>query len=178
MLVAMALSGVLVLAVYSCFSSGTRLWRSALGSSATEDVNIFVLQPQKDFVSAFLYKGIPFAGDKQRVSFAAGIEAPAALGGARGVGEISYWFDPKLGAVIREVRDISQIYNDHAGAGRPVLRGVHALRLSYLTFEEIENAYRWVDDWTDGDKELPVAVRFEIDGTLIRSFVILAGGKQ
>ena len=162
LLVVAALAMVIAVAIYSNFSAGARLWVSLQGGSSIEDENIFYMRTSEDFEKAFRYGEKGFSGESDRISFMTGIRASEELGGDRGIGQVSYFFDKGRRVILREERDLSRLFKDSAGPSRVALQNVAALKLSYLGFEKTENAFVWQEAWTDPKGALPKAVQFDM----------------
>ncbi len=185
LLVVAALAMVIAVAIYSNFSAGARLWVSLQGSSSIEDENIFYMRTSEDFEKAFRYGQSGFSGESDRVSFMTGIRASEELGGDRGIGQVSFYFDKGRRVIIREERDVSRLFKDSAGPSRVALQNVSALKLTFLGFDKIENAYVWQDAWSDPKGVLPKAVHFDMTldtpegpSSVSYHFAIPAGGHE
>jgi len=73
------------------------------------------------------------------------------------VGQISYAYDDRGKALVRSVRDYSEIYLGHEGSQTHTLENVHMLVFLYYVYDSIEEKYLWLDHWEG--HELPLAVR-------------------
>lgn len=167
--------------IFSNISSGMRLWRAVNQSVFEEDLRLFHQKVSSDFDRVFKFSAIPFYGDTERVSFASTIEAPPELGGDRGIGQVSLFFDASKKVVVKEEADWSDLYKEAPGRPRVLLRGVRAFQIQYFSYDLLENEYLWTGEWDSSRKFLPAAVRFvcDLEGRappVVFTFPLQAGG--
>ncbi len=160
LLLVLTLAPIIFFAVYSNFISGVRLWQRMQVGTPEEDQAIFRMKTQRDFQNVLRYAAIPFAGEKDGVSFMAGIEADDKLGGKRAIGWVHYFYDESADAVTREVKDFNQIYRESAGKATQMARGVGSFTVVYLVKEALSSDYEWKEEFRpEKPGELPLAVR-------------------
>lgn len=183
LLLAAALIPVIAFAIFANLSSGFRVWTTLNRQNVFEDVNIFYEKTSFDFYNAFHYTPLPFAGTPDKVSFACRIDAKPSLGGDRGIGEVSYFYDPAQKTVLRVERDLSQIFKDKPAQARAVLTGVISFQIAYFALDPRTRLYGWKEAWTEEEKKLPSAVTIRCEvagldrtGSFVRTFEIPAGG--
>ena len=166
LLLVMTLLPIVFFSVYSNFSTGFKIWARVVRQTPEEDVDIFYYKARKDLENMQRFAAIPFDGDKEAVSFAATVQAPPELGGASGIGQVSFTYDPDHHTVLRESKDYSQLYEEHPGTQSVLLKNVASFELSYFSKEPMENAHSWSDSWKPDPKKLPLAVRisFTLEG--------------
>ena len=155
----MVIAPVVFFAVYSNFSAGVRLWTRLAATAPDEDLNIFYIKVSRDLRGMRRFVSIPTVGDKEEFEFPATIEAPPALGGDHGIGQIRLYYDGNKHMIKREIRDYSQVYKDAPGSSSVLLKDVDDLEFSYLTVDPLEAEPVWRERWTPEPKKLPLAVR-------------------
>ena len=162
LLLVSALVPVIAFVIYSNFASGMRLWQASQKQGSAEDVQIFFQRASADFEQAFKYASIPFEGSSGEVMFACPVQADAALGGDRGIGQARFFYDGGHKQIVRSVKNLSQISEDRPGTEKVLLRGVESLEISYFVHSLVDKNYRWGYELDPKAKELPVAVRFQM----------------
>ncbi len=160
LLLVMTLAPIIFFAVYSNFISGVRLWQRMQVGTPEEDQVIFRMKTQRDFQNVLRYAAVPFTGEKDGVSFTAGIEADEVLGGKRAIGRVRYFYDDSANAIAREVKDFSQLYRESAGQTTLMARNVRSFEIVYLVKDALKNDYAWEEKFRpEKPSDLPLAVR-------------------
>ena len=159
LLLVLTLAPVIFFAVYSNFSTGVRLWKRIQVPIPQEDVLIFYEKSVKDIQNTMRSKQISYFGEKDRISFCTGVEADKTLGGARGIGQITYYYDDFKKILFREVKDYSQLYRDAAGSVAPLLRDISSVEFSFFALNLSSHEYEWKDDFSGKGGNVPTAVR-------------------
>ncbi len=181
----MTLIPLVSFAVYANFSAGVKVWQAVgQGGIPAEDVDIFFQKVSVDFFNAFKYTSLPFSGDSKKVTFASLIDTERALGGDQGIGEVSFFYDAGKQAIVKEEKNVSQIYKEKPGKAQVMLRRVSSFQVSFFTFDKLNDAFVWQESWDPQETILPVAVKFRFELTpgtgpresFIRTFVVPAGG--
>jgi prepilin-type N-terminal cleavage/methylation domain-containing protein len=184
-LLALALTGVVALALYGNIAAAVRIWRTSQRELPDEERLIFFQKAGADFHQVLRYKELPFEGDGESVKFPALVALEPKLGGDRGIGEVRYFYDPSERAIVREVRSFSDVFRERDGKRELLQRNVHGLRLSYFMREEPFGDYGWVDAWDPEEAQgaLPLAVRMDYESyerdayvPYSRTFLIPVGG--
>ncbi len=182
LLLVMSLAPIVFFVVYSNFAMGVRLWQRLQIATPEEDRAIFLIKARRDFQNMRRFSSLPFQGSVEEVAYASSIEAPSALGLGRGIGQVRYYFDDSSGAIFREVRDYSRLYEDKDGVRTLLLKGVRSFSLAYLVKEPPSSEYEWKEEYLpEKPSSLPMAVRltYETDGAsqpVEQTLIIGAGG--
>ena len=182
LLLVLTLAPIVFFAVFSNFSTGIRLWQRVQVETPEEDLAIFLLKAQRDFEGAMRYSPMPFRGDSDEVAFASGVVASPELGGARAIGEVRYFYDASARGIAREIRDLSQIYQEKPGKTSLMLRPVGSFELFYLVWDPLASQYEWKSEYRpEKPGQLPLAVRLtysvpSIAGAAEQTFFLPAGG--
>ena len=181
LLLAAGLIPLVSFVVFSNITSGMRLWRAINQSIVEEDLLLFRQKVSSDFDRAFKFSPIPFTGDSGRVSFAALMDVPAELGGDRGIGQVSFFYDDSKKAVMKEDADLSLLFKGSSARARALMQGVRAFRVQYFSYEALQDEYAWKEEWDASEKFLPIAVRFtcqteKTGEPRVFTFVIPSGG--
>lgn len=182
LLIVTALIPVLSLAVFANFNSGIKLWQAIQANVAEEDILIFYEKAGEDFSNALRWSNIDIEGTGTSFSFVTRIDAPAELGGERGIGTVRYFFDASGRTIQKETRNLNQLFKKQPGLGRMALSNVDACRFEYLFENTDYKRFEWIQEWRK-PRELPIAVRvtFHYAGPsdafeLVKTFHIPAGG--
>ena len=133
LLLAAALIPVVSFVIYANLSAGIRIWTKLTQQTPVEDINIFYERSSYDFKNIFRYVTIPFTGKEDKVTFATRIDAAPSLGGDRGIGEVTYFYDPRQKAILRQERNVNQIFREAPGETSLLLKDV-------LSFEKIPHS--------------------------------------
>ncbi len=182
LLLVLSLAPIIFFAVYSNFSAGVQLWQRLQVATPEEDQAIFRLKTQRDFQNVMHYESMPFLGEKDELSFAAGIEADDGLGGKRAIGQVRYFYDESARAIARETKDFTQIYKEAPGQTVLLARDVGSFEAAYLVKDPLAKKYEWKDEFRpEKPGELPMAVRliYTAQGSsenTEQTFFIPAGG--
>ncbi len=160
LLLVTALLPLISFAIFANFSSGVRLWKILNQESPQEDVRIFYQKASQDISNAIKYSGVSFAGDKERVSLATRIDADPKLGGERGIGRVSFFYDQAQRAIFKEEENLSQIYKEAPARKVLLLRGVTSFEINYFSAHPPNKVFSWDNEWAPKKDILPVAVRF------------------
>lgn len=159
-LLAISLVAIVALALYGTFNSGLQVMSLTSRTTEEEDLNIFFEKLSRDLQNAFHYANIPFQGQGDRLSFATTIQTDARLGGDRGIGRVTYAYDPSERAILRTQEDINQIFEEETDAAQNVLSPLSSFRLEYYRYDVLKNSYEWKEEWEEAEeKTLPLAVK-------------------
>ena len=181
LLLAASLVPLISFVIFSNISSGLRLWRALNESVLEEDPVLFRQKVGADFDRAFFFSPIPFSGETERVAFASTVDSPPELGGELGIGQVSIFFDASKKVLVKQEANWSDLYKEAPGRTRILLQGVHSFHIQYFSFDALEDAYLWMDEWDPTKKHLPLAARFICEmengaSPLIFTFPVQAGG--
>src|SRR3990167_6177108 len=176
---------ILSLAVFGNLTAGFKIWKTLDNDSLTEDLSVFYEKSEKDFGAALLFTGFPFLEEDGKVSFMTLIETDALLGGDRGIGQVTYAYDPSKKALVREQKNVSNLHREEQGQKSVVLRQVMSFKPFFLVYEKLDESYVWKESWEDPEgKRLPLAVRFQLAhlssaglSNITKTYKIPAGGE-
>ena len=163
LLLVTALLPLISFAIFANFSSGVRLWKTLNQESPQEDIRIFYQKVSQDFMNALNYTDISFTGDKDRVTLATRIDADPKLGGDRGIGRVSFYYDARERAIFKDEENMSQIYKEAPPRKVLLIKGVGSFEVNYFFVHSMDKTCTWDNEWTPKKDVLPVAVRFIFD---------------
>ena len=185
LLIVAALIPVISFAIYFSFRSSTELWKRLVQEIPEEEIAIFNWRSEGDFRQAFHYSAVPFFGSEEEVSFACYIHTDPHLGGDHGIGQARYFYDSDKKLIVREEKNVSQLYAQKGYSSKVLLQHIESFQLSFLFKDREENKFKWRGDWPVSEKYLPIAVQFNFtqdqSGTLRsvnKVFEIPAGGNR
>ena len=159
-LLVISLVAIVALALYATFSSGVRVMSLVDQAAEEEDLNIFFEKFSRDLQNTFHYATIPFLGQGDRLSFATSIQTDMRLGGGRGVGRVTYAYDPSERAILRTQEDINQIFEEQTGQAQKVFFPLSSFRLEYYRYDAVKNSYEWKEEWEETEEKIiPLAVK-------------------
>lgn len=164
-MMAAALTALVGLAIYANFATGIRVMKKLTQPSGDADLYIFFEKFSRDLENAFLYNGIPFHGEKEKLSFATTILTEAVLGGERGIGRVTYSYESGRNSIGRAQENVSQIYQDEEAEARPILDQIYSLTFRYYKYNAKDKIYLWKEEWDEEEEENknPVAVRIDLE---------------
>lgn len=181
LLVSMAVP-IVALAVYANFSSGIRIWETLRFGLAREEKSIFFQKVSDDLRSTFKHSTLPFVGDAGQVSFAGFLGPDSGAGDAR-IGQIGYSYDAGKKSVLRQTKNLSQVYQDKPARAQVVLMDAADFNISYFYHDPSDGVFKWQAVWDPRDGSLPIALRFRWKAvesgrtrSFERTFAVLAGG--
>ena len=154
---------VISFVVFANFSSGMRLWGVLNQPVPDEDLIIFYRKTSNDFIGTFKFSLIPFVGGHDKVSFAAAVNTKTELGADRGIGEVSIFYDSALKAIVREDKDISELYKKTPGHQTLLLKEVEAVHMRFFSSSPEKDGSQWVETWDAKRDQVPSAVKFEFE---------------
>lgn len=166
MIISVGLVVVIGMVVYSVLASGLSIWQRANTSYIGEDINIFFEKIAVDLRNSFVYEDIGFTGTDHNVKFATVVSTNSKYPGlGRGVGEAEYLFDEDKESIIRNKRNLSQIFLEKEVVPQVLLSNVTECVFLYYYYDPIKEEYFWLDEWSSG-KGLPLAVsiKFKVEG--------------
>ena len=156
------LIGAVSLVIYSTLSQGIKIWLRLSSSVPDEDSGIFAEKFARDLRNSLNLGKIKFIGSKEDLSFATLVNSQSNQPGLRqNIGEVKYFFNNEKKALIRTQKNYSQIYMDEHVPEEVLLNSVKSLNFKYYTFDKLENAYVWLEDWVE--EGIPRAVRIEFE---------------
>lgn len=160
LLIAMAIFSVVSIAIYSTFSSGTKVLRRLNNTDLTQQKILLKIERlSRELRQQPACRKPIFAGAKTKISFAANIDNfPSRL---------TYYFNSANYTILRVVDKLDEIIdldgtldpNPHS-APSIFLTKVSDLKFSYLYLDLSKNAYLWTEIWEQ--EILPLAVKFII----------------
>ncbi len=156
LLVAASLAAVLGLAVVATFAAGFKAYSQLKHADlARADVLLSCRKIEKDLKNTFYFSGIPFTGDKDRLSFAGFIH------GGPEIGRITYSFDArKDGALIKTEQPFSDalIRGNTDGQDLTVIARHKGMSFSYFYYNADTQQYGW-NDSVDVTFGIPLQVK-------------------
>ncbi len=163
LLIAAVLIPIIAFAVFSNFSSATRLWKKINQSDWQEDIQIFSEKTDPVFMNALKYTPIPFESEDGELSFASFIRTDPKLGGDHGIGEVVYSYDEAHGVLLKSERNLSELFREAKPVKRPVLTHVRSCRIEFYGPTQLSQGFEWKDEWKDAKGNLPIATRFSLE---------------
>jgi prepilin-type N-terminal cleavage/methylation domain-containing protein len=165
MLMVISLIALVGMAVYGIFSSGINVMRLVTRPVSEENLNIFFEKLARDLQNSFNYTGISFEGENDKFSFAAKINAKPELGGERGIGRVTYFYDSGRDAISRREEDLNLVFEESFSKPAAQFGSVLEAKFLYFAQDPATKQYLWKDDWVqiDSKKKLPLAVRVEFE---------------
>lgn len=153
---------VVGLAVYATINNGIKIWHRLNKTYIEEDINIFFQKVSADLRNSFIYKGIDFLGKEDSLKFTTLVTSRSGISGLKmGPGEVIYYFNPKERKIIKEKRNLSDIYKQRQGFTQELLKNVESFRFEYYYYDSLSKEYFWIDEWLK--EYLPLAVRIRLE---------------
>jgi type II secretory pathway component PulJ len=146
-------------AVFSTFRAGLSVWKYVQGNDSLQYARTIQFEKlNRDLRQAFVFKDIPFAGEKNTLSVPAVVRSEIAM--------VTYRFDEENSALMRErypLREIIEAREEGGfaqGTAETLLEGVKDCAFSFF-YHLVPDGYQWNSEWnlTQG---LPAAVRYNV----------------
>ena len=177
LVMAVALSLVVAVAVLSAVTRGADIWRRSSKVESASDIAVFFDKFSLDLRNCLNCPGIGFIGVETRVEFPSTVTSRDFEGET--IGKIIYAGQGKT--LTRIQLNYSGVYTGTAELQGSVLTDIKDLRFIYYVFDSETAKYSWVEQWKN--TRAPLAVRAEIiitDGederTYTKTVTIPVGG--
>ena len=152
-----ALFGVILIAIFSAYTAGVRIWKSVNDLDLAEKRNFAIpVEKIKKEISSYLrdFEDINFEGDKKEISF-------PAISGLQIV-MVSYSFDKNRKALLRKKRKFSESLKDKMHEEKRELLKADDVDFSYLIYDDAEALGTWVTKFSEEDDQIPKAIKLDI----------------
>ena len=152
-----ALMSMLLLAIFSAYASGIRIWRSIKESGLAQDRRFYISTEKiKSELKGCIrdFKDIEFEGDKDKLIFPSVADLTIVT--------TTYKFDKKKKALMKEVVKFSESLKDKMEKRTIELFGADAVKFSYLFYDKKVEAAKWDEDFKREENGIPEAVKFDI----------------
>jgi prepilin-type N-terminal cleavage/methylation domain-containing protein len=158
-LVAM-LVGVVLMAIFSAYVGGAKIWRAAGELGLSEDRRFYIgMEKIHKELRGYMrgYKDIPFEGGETELTF-------PRISGSR-IKEITYRFDGNRRAFTREAVTHSESLKEKMKKEKAVLFDADSVELAYFIKGKDEaetEGMEWASDFSAEEGEIPAAIRVDI----------------
>lgn len=152
-----SLFGAILLAIFSAYTAGMRVWRSVRDLRLAEDRKfVIAVEKVKREISSYIrdFEDINFEGDKKELSF-------PCMSGYQIV-TVTYSFDKGRKALTRKEQKFSESLKDEMEAKKRTLLEADDINFSYLLYDDTENEGSWVTKFSEEEKEIPDIVKVDI----------------
>lgn len=167
LIVGIAILSVIMLAVYSIFNIGLKVWHRNQAERSLKDVRLAFLKIERELKKTFFFSAIPFKGAEKEFTFPLSVHE----GDEQKLYSISYVIkkDPASGLsdLVRAERFFSGDSGEIAGGikTRKALSQLRSARFQYA-YRASGNTkgYEWVSFWDgEGQSKVPSGVRISIE---------------
>ncbi|OGX54722.1 MAG: hypothetical protein A2306_11275 [Omnitrophica WOR_2 bacterium RIFOXYB2_FULL_38_16] len=138
-LIVTSLIAVISVAIYSCLSSGIRVWQESNRLVVEEDIAMFFDKISKDLRNVYSYSRIKPQGDVFRFSFPAIVYTKADKGSGHPegsyvdqLGKVEYYFDPISDSIYRRQANYSQAVSEQYSRESKIVGSVERLKFTYF----------------------------------------------
>lgn len=152
-----ALIGMILLALFSAYNSGIRIWRSVKDIELIKNRKLFmsIEKINKELMGYIRdFEDIAFEGEKDEVSF------PRISG--TDILRISYSFNKGRREFLKKVIKLNDIFKGKTAEITTKLFDARNIKLHYLFFDEVEKEANWVSSFSEKDDGVPEAIRIDI----------------
>lgn len=178
-LIVTSLVAMISVAIYSCLSSGIRVWREAHRLVVEEDIAIFFDKISKDLRNVYSYSRIKPHGDMFKFSFPAIVytRADKGLGHSANtyvdqLGKVEYYFDPISDSIYRREANYSQAINEQYSKGLKIVGSVERMNFRFFVLtSEGEIAKNEILDYIPSAVEVEVVFRDSRGERSMRKFI-------
>lgn len=154
---AAALLSIVLLTIFSAYTSGIRIWRTVKGVRFVSERRVpLSIEKVRRELAGYVrdFEEIEFEGNGKSLSFP-GISDS-------GIVEITYLFDKGRHAFSRKSVKFSDSLKDKMRADVAELFSARKVEFSYLYYDEEEGAGVWLSDFSEEDDGIPEAVKLDI----------------
>lgn len=169
MLMVTSMLFVISLAIYATFNNGIKIWQRINVKVPEENLNIFLDKFSRDLRNSFIFAGLNFSGQEEKLEFASLVSSLHL--NKRTVGKVIYSYDSGEKTFSRQQKDYAQIYSEESDENIQSLENIKSLNFQYYIYDKEKKEYFWQDGSLDN---MPLAVRvvLELDnGTRIIKFI-------
>ncbi|MBL7069217.1 MAG: prepilin-type N-terminal cleavage/methylation domain-containing protein [Candidatus Omnitrophica bacterium] len=170
LLLATALMGMVLLAIFSSYAAGIRVWRAIKDSDISGDRRFFIgTEKIRMELSAYIrdFGDIEFEGKMEELTF------PSISG--LDILKITYEFDKNGDVLLKKAVKYSDSLKEKMNEEITELLEAEDVEFYYLFYDPEEDTAQWVSDFTKEDNGIPEAVRLDItkDGEEFSEYVFL-----
>jgi len=169
LLIVAAITAIIALAIFSVFAGGINIYRRVSEyKTAQQDLLISFEKMERDLRNALDYSKIDFVGDRNKVSFAAMVDAyDRDKGRHRTPGRVSYYIDTVKRALIREEESYAAAASEKAFTGKGDARELmpaEEMSSRYLYYDKEAKKCDWKESWNlekeekEKDGKFPIGV--------------------
>jgi len=165
-----ALMSMVLLAIFSTYAAGIRIWRAIRDSDISGDREFFIgTEKIRMELSGYIrdFKDIEFEGKAEELTF------PGISG--LDIVKITYEFDKNGDALLRKAVKYSDSLKEKMDERTTRLLEAEDIEFYYLFYDPEKETAQWVSDFTEEDSGIPEAVRLDIvkDGEEFSEYVFL-----
>ena len=154
LLIVSSILAIVMLAVYSSFISGMRLWQRSKNLSRTEfKVTLGLEKFSSSLRQSIDFPPIGFYGTAGKLSFPFLDDLEIA--------RVSFEFDPRLKSLQRIPERYRDILTGKQPAAKTFLAAIEGADFSYYYFDNVSQQYRWKDEW-GASGGIPLAIKITI----------------
>ncbi|MBL7157540.1 MAG: type II secretion system protein [Candidatus Omnitrophica bacterium] len=153
-----AMLGVVLVALFSAYAAGMKIWRTANRLELAKDRKFVISMENitEEFAGYIRdFKEMNFEGKKSEVSF-------PFFSGSHAV-KITYVFDKNKKYLLRKTVKLSESLKDKMQEKTTKLFDAKSVKFQYLLYDQVENAAYWVSDFSQEENGVPAAVRIDIN---------------
>lgn len=157
------------------FRVGIQLYQK-ISAEVNEDTLVFLEMRkfERDMRNAFVFQGIPFVGESEKISFPGFVVRGEGKERKQAIGRITYFYDPERKALVKEERGYAASFDPDAAPSRSpqLITPIEAISFSYFDAIPETESYDWFPQWDQAGK-LPLGVKVEVtvmEGTQRKMF--------
>ena len=153
-----ALLGMVLLAIFSTYNAGIRIWRSIKELKLVEDRRFFIaIEKIRKELMGYIrdFDDISFEGDDKE-----GLSFPSISN--LDIVKVTYHFDKNRDGLLRKVVRFSDSLKDKMEERTTELFDADDVQLYYLFYDAGEETGDWITCFTEEEEGIPEAIRFDI----------------
>ncbi|MBU0468379.1 MAG: prepilin-type N-terminal cleavage/methylation domain-containing protein [Candidatus Omnitrophica bacterium] len=178
-LIVTSLIAIISVAIYSCLSSGIRVWQEANRLVVEEDIAIFFDKISKDLRNVYSYSRIKPHGDVFKFSFPTIVYTKADKGSGHPenayidqLGKVEYYFDPISDNIYRRQANYSQAISEKYSKESKIVGSVERIKFTYFVLTpEGEIAKNEILDYIPSAVEVLVVFKDSRGERSMRKFI-------
>ncbi len=166
LLIAILIFSIVIVAIYSTFSTGLIVWKKGEESSRLyQEARLALNKMALELRNAHFYSNIKFAGEANRLSFATLLSSPSPEENAQlQLYQVTYYLDDNQ-TLRRRAESLPALLQGNTGEAKELASSVRELNFSYgyEYYEEgvEEPQFIWKDKWTE-EKTIPSLVKITL----------------
>lgn len=149
--------GIVLMTIFSSYSSGIRIWRATEKLRLVEDRRFYVcIEKIKRELMGYIrdFEDVNFAGDKEELSFPSLSDL--------NIVQVTYLFDKNRNCLLKKVIKFSESLKERMDETTSKLFDAEDVQFSYLFYDSKDKVGSWISGFSEKENGVPEAIRIDI----------------